>query len=89
MAVATTALAASQVTQTLTSGVKLCHFTTAHAQLKSRSFHRECMPLAAAGMSVRYVSPAAEVGRSDGVEFVSAAGAKGPRSPHFFLLPCC
>lgn len=38
--------------------VTLCHFTASHAQLKSRSYHRECRPLAASGIGVRYVSPA-------------------------------
>lgn len=38
--------------------VTLCHFTASHTQLKSRSYHRECLPLAAAGIGIRYVSPA-------------------------------
>jgi glycosyltransferase involved in cell wall biosynthesis len=52
-------------------GITLCHFSTAHTQLKSRSFHRECMPLAAAGMNVRYVTPADIEGRRSGVDFVT------------------
>jgi glycosyltransferase involved in cell wall biosynthesis len=54
-----------------TEGIRLCHFTTAHRQLKSRSFHRECLPLAAAGMAVRYVAPMDIRGRRDGVDFVA------------------
>jgi glycosyltransferase involved in cell wall biosynthesis len=50
--------------------ITLCHFSTAHAQLKSRSFHRECMPLARAGMNIRYVTPANITGQRDGVDFV-------------------
>lgn len=38
--------------------VTLCHFTASHVQLKSRSYHRECLPLAASGIGVSYVSPA-------------------------------
>lgn len=38
--------------------ITLCHFSAVHAQLKSRSYHRECLPLAASGVSIRYVSPA-------------------------------
>jgi glycosyltransferase involved in cell wall biosynthesis len=53
------------------SGITLCHFSTAHTQLKSRSFHRQCMPLAAAGMTVRYVTPADIKGRRNGVDFVT------------------
>src|SRR5277367_6383543 len=51
--------------------ITLCHFSTAHTQLKSRSFHRECMPLAAAGMNVRYVTPADIKERRNGVDFVT------------------
>lgn len=39
-------------------GITMCHFTTAHAQLKSRSFHRICIPLAQQGVRVTHVSPA-------------------------------
>ena len=35
----------------------ICHFTTAHTDMKSRSFHRQMMPLAARGIKVRYLSP--------------------------------
>ncbi|MGH9679722.1 MAG: glycosyltransferase family 4 protein, partial [Candidatus Acidiferrales bacterium] len=41
-----------------TPRVTLCHFTASHAQLKSRSYHRECLPLSASGVGIRYVSPA-------------------------------
>lgn len=37
--------------------IRLCHFTTAHSSLKSRSFHRQCLPLAQRGLEVRYVAP--------------------------------
>lgn len=40
------------------SGLSICHFTTAHSQLKSRSFHRICLPLARRGASITYISPA-------------------------------
>jgi glycosyltransferase involved in cell wall biosynthesis len=52
------------------TGITLCHFSTAHTQLKSRSFHRECLPLAAHGIGIRYVSPANVNGRRDRVDFV-------------------
>jgi glycosyltransferase involved in cell wall biosynthesis len=50
--------------------ITLCHFSTAHAQIKSRSFHRQCMPLAETGMNIRYVTPANITGQRDGVDFV-------------------
>jgi len=54
-----------------TDGIRLCHFTTAHRQLKSRAFHRECLPLAAAGIAVRYVAPMDIRGGREGVDFVA------------------
>lgn len=55
----------------------LCHFTTVHTELKSRSFYMEFMPLAAAGAEVRYVAPAGIDGRRDGVEFVALRKPRG------------
>jgi|GEM_PF-280282 len=52
------------------SGMALCHFTTAHAQLKSRAFHRLCLPLARDGVHVNYISPAT-VQHVRGIDFVS------------------
>jgi len=54
-----------------TEGLSLCHFTTARGPLKSRAFHRECLPLAAAGVAVRYAAPMDARGRRDGVDFVA------------------
>lgn len=51
----------------------ICHFTTAHATLKSRSFHRECVPLAQAGFDITYVSPACDEPDVDGIRFVRVA----------------
>ncbi|HKV03877.1 MAG TPA: glycosyltransferase [Candidatus Acidoferrales bacterium] len=51
--------------------ITICHFTTAHTTLKSRSFHREFLPLAAGGIGVRYVAPMAAPARRDGVDFIS------------------
>src|ERR1700719_3279325 len=48
----------------------LCHVSTAHTELKSRSFHRQCIPLAASGVHVRYVSPAPFQEPSRGIDFV-------------------
>lgn len=41
----------------LPTGIRLCHFTVAHTELKSRSFHRLCLPLARDGVRVSYISP--------------------------------
>ena len=50
--------------------VTLCHFTTAHTQLKSRSFHRECLPLAGLGIGIQYVAPIHAGKQVPGVSFV-------------------
>ena len=47
-----------------------CHFTLSHAEFKSRTFHRQCLPLAADGFQVRYLSPAPSAGRRDGIDLV-------------------
>jgi len=49
----------------------ICHFTVAHEQLKSRSFHRELLPLALAGVNIRYLSPMDPHPVRDGIRFVS------------------
>lgn len=55
--------------------IRLCHFTTAHTSLKSRSFHRQCLPLAQAGIEVRYVAPIArkqtQHRQDDAIDFIS------------------
>ncbi len=66
--------------------VTVCHFTTAHSELKSRSFHREFMPLAAGGFGVRYVAPMKSSTSRDGVDLIALPlGAKATSSfpgPH-------
>jgi glycosyltransferase involved in cell wall biosynthesis len=60
---------------TATPAIRLCHFTTVHTSLKSRSFHRQCLPLAQAGIEVRYVAPIvckqAPRKQDDAIEFIS------------------
>jgi glycosyltransferase involved in cell wall biosynthesis len=56
--------------------ITLCHFTTAHTQIKSRTLHRMCLPLAAAGIHIQYVSPARETPAHEGVEFVRISATR-------------
>jgi glycosyltransferase involved in cell wall biosynthesis len=63
----------SLITEThanLAKPISICHFTTAHTALKSRSFHRQCLPLANAGFQVSFVSPASIRGVRDRIDFV-------------------
>jgi glycosyltransferase involved in cell wall biosynthesis len=77
---------ASPVTSSVRSPVRshesagrpvLCHFTTVHTELKSRSFYMEFMPLAAGGAEIRYVAPAGIDGHRDGVDFVAVTKPRG------------
>jgi len=63
-------LVAPAVAEQSVSPLTVCHFTVAHTQLKSRSFHRQFMPLTAAGVNIRYAAPARGVSQRDGVDFV-------------------
>ncbi len=49
----------------------ICHFTTAHAELKSRSFHRQFMPLALSGVTVRYVGPLKTTSPRHGIDIIA------------------
>ncbi|MGA8222144.1 MAG: glycosyltransferase [Candidatus Acidiferrales bacterium] len=69
-----------------TKPITLCHFSTIHTDLKSRSFHRACLPLAAAGIAVRYVSPLKFHGRRDGVDFIPI-GAHPKRLKRLLAAP--
>jgi glycosyltransferase involved in cell wall biosynthesis len=53
------------------SDLTICHFTTAHTELKSRSFHREFMPLAQRGAAVRYLAPVEGNSHRDGIDIVA------------------
>jgi glycosyltransferase involved in cell wall biosynthesis len=49
----------------------ICHFTTAHTELKGRSFHREFLPLALRGVGVRYLAPVKASFHLDGIDVVA------------------
>jgi glycosyltransferase involved in cell wall biosynthesis len=55
----------------------LCHFTTAHTELKSRSYHMQCRPLASAGVDVQYASPATIGDDHPEMRFVKLPRLKG------------
>jgi glycosyltransferase involved in cell wall biosynthesis len=61
-----------------TSGrpLTICHFTTVHTELKSRSFHRQMMPLAARGMKIRYLAPLKAGAQVGGVELIAVPRRK-------------
>lgn len=64
----------------------ICHFTTVHTELKSRSFHRQMMPLAARGMKVRYLAPVKSGVHLNGVEVI-ALPARKSRARRFLGIP--
>jgi glycosyltransferase involved in cell wall biosynthesis len=71
MATGTAELVVQTTARALYRGVTVCHFTTAHTELKSRSFHRELMPLAECGLNVRYVAQMDHAERRGGIDFVA------------------
>ncbi len=72
MSAPTLQLAASTpaIAQACTHTLTVCHFTVAHTELKSRTFHRELLPLAGIGINIRYVAPVKSTGAYQGVQFV-------------------
>lgn len=68
------------VARTEARALTVCHFTTAHTELKSRSFHREFLPLASAGVRVTYASPSKIRNARTAVDFVSLPASGGPLS---------
>lgn len=76
MATGTAELIARTAPGELERPITVCHFTTAHTGLKSRSFHRELIPLAEWGINVRYVAPMTPTDGRGGVEFVTLPARK-------------
>lgn len=70
IASAETPKATSAQARSFPAGLNFCHFTVVHSELKSRSFHRICLPLAQGGTHVTYISPA-KATPVDGINFVS------------------
>ena len=66
--------------------ITICHFTTVHTELKSRSFHRQMMPLAAAGARICYVAPVKAAACLEGVELIALPAGKG-RVRRILALP--
>jgi len=70
----------------MASALRLCHFTIAHTDHKSRSFHRACLPLARSGIEVRYLAPVVVRGRRDNVDFIPLPKRRG-RLSRFLASP--
>ncbi|HVB85816.1 MAG TPA: glycosyltransferase [Candidatus Dormibacteraeota bacterium] len=48
----------------------VCHCTIAHTELKSRSYHRQLLPLAETGVAVRYLAPMRPSALARGIDVV-------------------
>lgn len=55
----------------------ICHFTLSHVERKSRTFHRQCLPLVAHGFQIRYLSPAPIEAHYDGIELIRLSRRSG------------
>jgi glycosyltransferase involved in cell wall biosynthesis len=64
-------LARPRAQQHSTNSMIVCHCTTVHTQLKSRTYHRQLMPLADMGVGVQYLSPGLTGGHHSRVNFVA------------------
>ncbi len=77
MATQTIEILLSRPVERPASNFTVCHFTAAHDELKSRSYHMQCKALADAGVSVIYASPAAGREEHPNVRFVLLPKRKG------------
>lgn len=55
----------------------VCHCTTVHKDLKSRTFHRQLLPLAQLGFDVRYVAPVQPQTVTSGIKIIGFAAPRG------------
>jgi len=76
MAASTAQLVESRVAELSGHPLVVCHCTTAHTQLKSRTYHRQLLPLAETGVAVRYVAPMDPRELADGVSVVPIPNRK-------------
>jgi glycosyltransferase involved in cell wall biosynthesis len=76
MATSTAQLVESRVAEISEHPLVVCHCTTAHTQLKSRTYHRQLLPLAEAGVAVRYVAPMDRRELADGISVVPIPNRK-------------
>jgi len=70
MATQTAQLVQSRVAKRSEQPLVVCHCTVAHAQLKSRAYHRQLLPMAQTGITVRYVAPMQPRALASGVDIV-------------------
>lgn len=59
--------------------VVVCHCTTVHAQLKSRTYHRQMLPLAEAGVRVHFVAPMHQREFPEGMALFTISRPTNPR----------
>jgi glycosyltransferase involved in cell wall biosynthesis len=71
MATLKTELAGSRAQQQSTNSMIVCHFTTVHTKLKSRTYHRQLLPLADMGVGIRYLAPGPSGAHHSRVNFVA------------------
>lgn len=71
MAASAAQLAQPRAAQLAERPLVVCHCTTVHTQLKSRSYHRQLLPLAETGVTVRYVAPMDSRELASGIEVVA------------------
>lgn len=73
----TAQLAQPLAAQTRRRPLVICHFTVAHTQLKSRSFHRQLLPLSKLGYEVRYLAPIQQPDLDSSAQFINLPPRRG------------
>ncbi|MGH9686314.1 MAG: glycosyltransferase family 4 protein [Candidatus Acidiferrales bacterium] len=74
---ATAQIAHPLAAQTHKRPAVICHVTVAHSQLKSRSFHRQLLPLSGLGYEVRYLAPIQQSDLNSSVQFINLPSRRG------------
>ncbi len=82
----------AQLVQPLTPAARakplvLCHCTLVHGELKSRTYHRQLLPLARLGFDVRYIAPMKHGDPAGAVRIIPFSAPNGALR-RFVVWPC-
>ncbi len=67
------------IPQTAQRPIVICHCTVVHKGLKSRSFHRQMLPLARVGFDIRYIAPAAQPELTTTIKMIGVSESRNSR----------
>lgn len=76
MAASTAQLVESRAAASSRHPLVVCHCTTSHTQLKSRTYHRQLLPLSETNITVRYVAPMGRRELAGGISLIPIPNRK-------------